>query len=58
MYLTVKQCALKYPFIPIGGLRHLIFSNVKFKEKVVNRIGKKILLDEQAFLEFIKESNK
>jgi len=58
MYLTVKQCVEKYPFIPMGGIRHMIFKNVDFRDRVVKKVGKKILLDEQAFLEFIKESKK
>lgn len=53
-YLTVKQLA-GMGFIPEGGIRHLIFSNSDFNSRVVRRLGKKILIDLQAFYEFIDQ---
>ena len=39
---------------PIGGLRHLIFhSKTNGFDRVIKRAGSRILLDEQAFLEWI-----
>jgi hypothetical protein len=52
-YLTVKQVA-QLGFIPEGGIRHLIFSSQEFNRKVVRRLGTKVLLDLQAFYDFIE----
>lgn len=58
-FLTVKQWLEKYHAIPEGGIRHLIFTNRDgFNTKVVKKIGRKILLDEEAFLRFIDEHAK
>jgi hypothetical protein len=39
---------------PIGGLRHLIF-NAKSNgfDKVVRRVGRRVLIDEQAFFDWV-----
>ena len=44
---------------PIGGLRHLIFFEKEngFSE-CVRRIGRRVLIDEQAFFEWAQKSNK
>jgi hypothetical protein len=42
-------------FLPEGGIRHLIFSNEEFNQKVVRRLGKKILIDLQALYDFINK---
>lgn len=58
-FLTLKQWLEKYKAIPEGGIRHLIFTNKNdFNQKVVKKLGRKILLDEQAFLEFIDQHTK
>jgi hypothetical protein len=58
-FLTVKQWLNKYPAIPEGGIRHLIFTNKdNFNSRVVKKLGRKILLDEQAFLSYIDEHSK
>jgi len=56
-YMTIKQWVATHGFIPEGGIRHLIFSNESFNQKVVKRIGKKILLDVEALYKFIEEQN-
>lgn len=44
---------------PIGGLRHLIFhSKTNGFEKVVKRVGRRVLIDEQKFFEYVDERNK
>lgn len=56
--MTVKQWVLTFGYIPEGGLRHLIFSNPSFNQRVVKRIGKrKLLLDIQALENWIEEQN-
>lgn len=44
---------------PIGGLRHLIF-NAKRNGfgKVVKRCGRRVLVDEQAFFDWLDQQNK
>ena len=45
-----------YP--PLGGLRHLVF-NAKENgfEKCIRRVGRRILIDEAAFYEWVDEQN-
>jgi hypothetical protein len=45
-----------YP--PVGGLRHLVFhSDENGFHKVVKRIGRRVLIDETAYFEWVKEKN-
>ncbi|NBV06697.1 MAG: hypothetical protein EBS06_05625 [Proteobacteria bacterium] len=56
--LTVNQFIEAHPFMTSGGLRALIFQsrfNDLDKKKVIKRIGRKILLDEAAFFEWLNE---
>lgn len=44
---------------PIGGLRHLIFfAKINGFDKVVKRAGKKVLIDEDAYFEWLDEKNR
>ena len=55
---TVKQFAAKFKFVSQASLRFLIFNADTNKfNKVIKRIGKKILLDSVAFDNWLKESN-
>jgi hypothetical protein len=43
---------------PIGGLRHLIFfANENGFDKVIRRCGRRVLIDEAAFFEWMDEQN-
>ena len=56
-YLTKKQAYQKYPFLTENMLKNLLFKNINgFRGKVVRKLGRRILLDEQAMLLFISES--
>ena len=58
-FLTLKQWLQRYQAIPEGGIRHLIFTNKdNFNNRVVKKLGRKILLDELAFLSYIDEHSK
>ena len=47
-----------YPWPPLGGLRHLVFhSRTNGFSKVVRRIGRTVLLDENAFHAWVREQN-
>jgi hypothetical protein len=44
---------------PIGGLRHLIFfAKINGFDKVVKRAGKTVLIDEDAYFEWLDEKNR
>lgn len=57
--LTVKQFAKEKGFISESGLRYLIFNaDTNGFEKVIKRIGRKVLIDIQAFELWLEEINK
>jgi len=57
-YYTVKQFAKEKKFISEAGLRWLIFNaDTNGFEKVIRRIGKKVLLDWNAFESWLQETN-
>lgn len=47
-----------HPWPPTGGLRHLVFHSDKngFKE-VIRRAGRRVLIDEVAFFEWVETNN-
>ena len=56
--LTVTQFVNKHQFATHGGLRHLIFNaSSNGFEKVIKRMGRRVLLEEKAFFEWIEENN-
>ncbi len=58
-YLTVRQLSEKYPAFPQGGVRHLIFhADTNGFSSVIVRVGRKVLIDEDAFLVWIGSQNK
>ena len=53
-YLTVKQMASKYPCFSEAGYRRLIFcSDENGFAQLIRRVGKKVLIDEAGFAEWI-----
>jgi len=55
IYLTVKQTAERYPAFTEGAIRFLIFNRERNGfAPVVRKLGKKIILDEAAFVEWIE----
>jgi hypothetical protein len=53
-YLTKPQAVEKYPFLTANMLKNLLFKNLNgFRDKVVKKLGRRILLDEEALLNFI-----
>ena len=58
--LTINQFIENHPFNTHGGLRYLIFnakSNGMEKAKVIKRIGRKLLIDENNFFAWLEEIN-
>lgn len=56
-YLTKKQAIQKYPFLTENILKNLLFKDFRgFRAKIVRRLGRKVILDEEALLQFFAES--
>lgn len=56
-YLTTKQAIEKYSFLTKNTLKHLLFRDVDgFRSQVARKLGRRILLDEDALLEFLDNS--
>lgn len=56
--LTVNQFADKHPAFPVGGLRHNIFhAGTNGFDKCIRRIGRKVLIDEGAFFNWVDEQS-
>lgn len=56
-FVTVNQLAQRQPALCVGGIRHLIFNEEKNGLKqsgAISRIGKKILIDEGRFIEWVQ----
>ena len=53
-FIPVTDWPKYHPWPPLGGLRHLIFYAEKNGfESVVKRCGRRVLIDEQAFFEWV-----
>ena len=47
-----------HPWPPLGGLRHMVFHGEKTGfSRVTVRVGRRILIDEKKFFEFVNEMN-
>ena len=60
-YLTVQQFTAKHTAFNTGGLRSLIFnehSNGLAQSGAIVRIGRKVLIDEAKFFEWVQAQNK
>lgn len=56
-YLDKKQVIEKYPFFTANMLKNLLFKNPgEFRTKVVRKIGRRVILDEQALLRYLADS--
>ena len=56
--LTIRDWVRLHNWPPEGGLRHLVF-NAKQNgfDKVIRRIGRRVLINEQAFFRWVEEKN-
>lgn len=55
---SVKQFAEKFPFVTEAGLRYYIFNAKKCNfDKVIRRIGSKVLINAEAFEKWLDENN-
>lgn len=54
--IPAAQWQAHHPWPPAGGLRHLIFNaNSNGFSKVIRRVGRRVLIDEQAFFAWINQ---
>jgi hypothetical protein len=54
--IPVSEWNKRHPWPPVGGLRHLIFfaKNNGF-DKVIRRIGRRVLIDEASFFQWVEK---
>ncbi len=57
-YIPVPDWSKYHPWPEIGGLRNLIFNKDKNGfNTVVKKVGKRVLIDEDAFFEWVESQN-
>jgi len=56
-YLTKRQTCEKYPFLTENMLKNLLFKDIGgFRDKIVRKLGRRIILDEEALLQYLSSS--
>lgn len=54
--IPVKDWGNSHPWPPAGGLRHLIFfAETNGFNKVIKRVGRRVLIDEAAFFLWVNQ---
>jgi len=57
-FYSVRQFAEKFPFVTQSGLRYYIFNAEKCNfDKVIRRIGTKVLINADKFAQWLDENN-
>lgn len=55
---TVRQFCERHPWATPGGVRHLIFNAASNGfHRVIRRIGRRVVIDEAAFLAWLEEQD-
>lgn len=58
-YLTKKQLVEKYKFLSENMVKNFLHKNIdNVREKCVHRLGRRVLFNEAAFLNFLNELQK
>lgn len=56
--IPVTQWNEHHAWPPLGGIRHLVFhENTNGFSKCIRRIGRRVLIDEAKFFEWVEEQN-
>jgi hypothetical protein len=56
--IPVTEWNRHHPWPPLGGLRHLVFyAKQNGFDAVVRRIGRRVLIDEKAFFDWVDAQN-
>lgn len=61
IYSTVNQFCERHPAFTVGGMRHSIFheeSNGLAKSGAIVRMGRKVLISEPKFFQWLESQNK
>lgn len=57
-FIPLTEWPKHHSWPPIGGLRHLVFyAEENGFSKVIRRAGRRVLIDEQAFFQWLDEQN-
>lgn len=57
-FIPLTEWPKHHSWPPIGGLRHLVFyADENGFNKVIRRAGRRVLIDEQAFFQWLDEQN-
>ncbi len=57
-YIPLTEWPKYHSWPPIGGLRHLVFyAEENGFDKAIRRAGRRVLIDEQAFFEWLDAQN-
>lgn len=55
-YLTINQLIEKYPFLTQNMVKNILYKNLdNIRERTVKKFGRRILINEDAFLKFIQD---
>ena len=52
-FLTVQQVTDKYKFLTLSAFRAMLYKDKELEKRCVRRIGKKMLICEEDFMEYI-----
>jgi len=56
-YLSKKEAVSKYSILSENTLKNLLFKNTNgFRDKVARKLGRKVIIDEEALLNYLKNS--
>jgi hypothetical protein len=56
--IPLAEWANHHPWPPLGGLRHLVFFEKQNGfDRVTRRVGRRVLIDEAAFFEWVESQN-
>jgi hypothetical protein len=56
-FIPLTEWHNHHPWPPLGGLRHLVFNSSSNKfGSVVHRVGRRVLIDEAAFFEWVRKN--
>ena len=57
-FIPLTEWPKHHSWPPVGGLRHLVFyADQNGFDKVIRRAGRRVLIDEQAFFQWLEEQN-
>jgi hypothetical protein len=57
-FIPVSEWPKHHPWPPVGGLRHLIFfAKTNGFDTVICRVGRRVLIDETKFFDFMRKKN-